>query len=536
MTRESGLTITKGTAVVLAAVFLATGAAASYLLMRPADSNGVAPEAMASGAAAEPPSAPAPPGSSPSAANTPLPDIVVSLTGEAVERAGIVVGPVSSGASAMDLRLPGVVEPNAYKQVAVTPLVAGRVTRVSAELGNRVRRGQTLAQIYSPQLAEAQTKYVSAKAMLEAHDQELQRTEKLVAIGAASRQELERIHAEHAAQTAAVQSARSQLDLLGVPASAIDTLTAGANVNATTHVPAPIDGIVTERTANVGLNIDQATALFTVVDLSTVWIVADVYERDFARVRVGNEATVTTRAYPGLLLRGRISYIDPQVNPETRTARIRVEVANPRGQFRLGMYADVAVTGLTGASAPVIPRSAVQNVGDRTVVYLADSKDSGKFTEREVRLGETSGEQLQVVSGVQSGDLVVTEGSFFLRAERDRLGLRPAAASAAARAPAPGSSAQSAGAPADVQSAKIDVNEGGFQPVKVALRAGIPARLTFVRTTDKTCGTEVVFPSLNIRRALPLNEPVLVEFTPANAGEIAFACGMNMFKGAVVVG
>jgi plastocyanin domain-containing protein len=88
---------------------------------------------------------------------------------------------------------------------------------------------------------------------------------------------------------------------------------------------------------------------------------------------------------------------------------------------------------------------------------------------------------------------------------------------------------------ANIQSAKILVNEQGFEPAKVTLRAGTPARLTFVRTTDKTCGTEVVFPSLNVKRALPLNEPVVIEFTPAKSGEVAFACGMNMFRGTVVV-
>jgi membrane fusion protein, heavy metal efflux system len=332
MTRGSGLTITRGAAALVAVALLVTGAAASYLLMRGADTKDTAAGTTASGAVAEPPSAPTSPGTSPRAANTPLPDVIVSLTAEAVERAGIVVAPVSSGEPATDIRLPGVVEANAYKQVTITPLVAGRVTRVSAELGDRVRRGQVLAQIYSPQLAEAQTRYVSATAMLAAHDRERQRTEKLVEIGAASRQELERIHAEHAAQTAAVQSARSQLELLGVTGSVIDALASGADVRALTNVPAPIDGNVTARTANVGLNVDQTTPLFTVVDLSTVWIVADVYERDFARVRVGNEATVTTTAYPGLSPRGRISYIDPQVNPQTRTARIRVEVPNLRGE------------------------------------------------------------------------------------------------------------------------------------------------------------------------------------------------------------
>jgi hypothetical protein len=163
---------------------------------------------------------------------------------------------------------------------------------------------------------------------------------------------------------------------------------------------------VTERGANVGLNVDTATKLFTVVDLSTVWVVADLYERDFSRVRVGSEVAITTSARPDVTLRGRVSYIDPQVSADTRTAKVRIEVPNTSGELRLGMYADVVVTGASGTSTPRIPRNAVQNVGDRTVVYLANPKDPGKFVEREVRLGQTSGEQVEVVSGVQPGDIV----------------------------------------------------------------------------------------------------------------------------------
>ncbi|HJR60446.1 MAG TPA: efflux RND transporter periplasmic adaptor subunit [Vicinamibacterales bacterium] len=513
----------KGAAALIGLALLLAGAGASYLLMRSTAGSGGQMGTVPTDAASGPPAQSAQPPTAPTAPSTgSLPDVVVSLTTEAIERAGIVVAPVATGTSAGEIRLPGIVEPNAYRQVAVTPLVSGRVTRVSAELGASVRRGQTLARIYSPELAEAQTKYVSARAMLDAHDRELRRTRKLVEIGAASRQELERIHAEHAAQTAAVQSARSQLELLGVAVSTVDALGSGSEVNATTRVPAPLDGIVTERTANVGLNVDPATRLFTLVDLSTVWIVADVYEKDFSRVRVGSDTIITTAAYPGLSLRGRVSYSDPQMNPETRTAKVRVEMPNPRGELRLGMYADVVVAGAPGVSVPVIPRSAVQNVGDRTVVYLVNPKQPGKFTEREVRLGQSSGEQVEVASGVQPGDIVVTQGSFFVRAERDRLGLRPATPTGTGRND-------------NVQTAKVMVTEQGFEPSKVALRAGTPARLTFLRTTDKTCGTEVVFPSLNIKRALPLNQSVQIEYTPATTGEIAFACGMNMLKGVVVV-
>ena len=514
MTSDTRVTMNRAAAALVAVALLVAGAGGTYLLMR-------------RGAAADPHLAegPSPSGAqqlqptaaSPATTNAPLPDVVVPLSQDAVQRAGIVMMPVASETSAAEIRLPGLVEPNAYRQVVVTPLVAGRLTKVGPALGDHVRQGQTMAEIYSPALAEAQTRYISAKAMLDAHDRELQRTQKLVEIGAASRQELERIHAEHAAQSAAVQGARSQLELLGLSASMLDSLTAGQSVTATTSVPAPIDGVVTERAGNVGLNVDPATKLFTVVDLSTVWVVANVYEKDFSRVRVGSEAVITTSADAGLKVRGRIAYIDPQVSAETRTARVRIEVPNPRGELRLGMYADVVVTGAPGASTPRIPRSAVQNVGDRTVVYLSSPKEPGKFIEREVRLGQPSGGDVEVTFGVQPGDVVVTEGSFFVRAERERLGLRPANDAPHA------------------QTAKVVVNEQGYEPAKVTLRAGSPARITFVRTTDKTCGTEVVFPSLNIKRALPLNEPVVIEFTPAKSGEIAFACGMNMLHGTVVV-
>lgn len=154
-----------------------------------------------------------------------------------------------------------------------------------------------------------------------AHERELRRTEKLVDIGAASRQELERLHAEHTARRADVESARSRLELLGLSAPTIANLAPGKEVAPLTMIPAPIAGAVTERTANIGLNVDTAAKLFTVVDLSTVWVVADLYEKDFSRVRAGSPATVTTKAYPDAVLRGRVSYIDPQVNPQTRRRR-----------------------------------------------------------------------------------------------------------------------------------------------------------------------------------------------------------------------
>lgn len=435
MNEQSSLVVSRGAAAVTVVAVLLIGAGGTYLLMRDRamapgqtmnrpDSNAARTAAVPAAGA---PSQAADKAGSPSSNKTPgesLSDIVVPLTKDAVERAGIVVTSVTSQVATGELRLPGVVEPNAYRQVSVTPLVGGRLIRVSAQLGDRVRRGASLAHVYSPELAEARTKYVSTHAMLEAHDRELQRTQKLVEIGAASRQELERIHAEHAAQTAEVESARSRLQLLGAVESESEGVSLDQDVSATISVPAPIEGVITERLANVGLNVDPSTKLFTVVDLSTVWVIADLYEKDFQRVRQGARATITTTAYPDLVVEGQIRYIDPQVSAETRTAKLRAEVPNARGDLRLGMYADVVIATAGTASVVTIPRGAVQTVGSHQVVYLPHPSEPSKFIERQVQLGQSAGELVEVVSGLKLGDAVVSEGSFVVRAEAERLGIR----------------------------------------------------------------------------------------------------------------
>ena len=393
--------------------------------------------------------------------------------------------------------------------------------------------GETLAEIYSPELAEAHTRYASAVARLRAHDQELQRTQQLVRIGAASQQELDGVHAEHAAQTAEVQSARSRLTLLGVPAAALERRSEERPLETTSHVPAPIAGVVTERAANVGLNVDPAMMLFKVVDLSHVWVVASVYEKDFGVLRIGAPALVRVAAYPALSLHGRISYIDPQVNPETRTARVRVEVPNTPGeQLRLGMYVDVEFSGEAASAVLVVPREAVQTIAQGTVVYKVDPAHEGEFIERPVTVGRAAGATIEVVNGLSPGDVIATRGTFFIRAERDRLGLGgPVPAASQTHAAAPASASPAAGA---VQEIAVRVTERGFEPATIRTRKGQAVRLTFTRTTDATCAKEVVVPTLKIRRVLPLDTQVTVEFTTQDQ-DVAFACGMNMLRGSILV-
>jgi len=345
---------------------------------------------------------------------------MVTLTPELVRRAGIVTGVAGTTVADVSLRLPGEVTADAYRSVSVTPLVAGRVTSVETELGDRVRAGEPMARVYSPGLAAAETALLSRRAELEAHHQQLARTGRLVEIGAASQQELDHISAEHTAMAARVEAASAELELLGLSPAGIDRLTDASAVSALADVPAPIDGIVLERRANVGLNVDPSMSLFTVVDLSAVWVLADLYERDFALVREGASATVTTAAYPDYRFDGRVSYVDPVVQRDTRTARLRVEVPNRDGRLRLGMYVDVSIAASSDAQVVVVPADAIQAIGARSVVYVPGAA-SGTYMERDVRPGRRWDDLVEIVSGLEAGEAVVLEGAFFLRAERERV-------------------------------------------------------------------------------------------------------------------
>jgi len=346
--------------------------------------------------------------------------VEVSLNPEAVQRAGIKTATARSETSTATLAVPGTVVSNAYGDTKVNALVGGIVRRVGVELGEAVSRGQDLAVIFSNDLAEAEMKYLSMQATLTADQLKLARTEQLAKIGAASRQELEEITATHHAHETEVAAARQRLLLLGLTTQQVGTLRDASQVVSEVVVTAPSDGLVILRNVNPGQVITAGQELFTVTDLRTVWVIGDLYEKDFASVRVGSEATVSVPAAPREALRGRVTYIDPRVDATTRTAKVRVEVPNPRSDLRLGMYVPVSFRSTAGEPRTLVPKAAVQMLGDRAVVYVPVPDGEGRFMERPVRLGSMSGDLVQVLEGVKPGERVVTEGSFLLRAEAAR--------------------------------------------------------------------------------------------------------------------
>lgn len=293
---------------------------------------------------------------------TPNADLQVELGPDDLKKAQIQTVHVSINETSITLRVPGIVNPDEYKEVHVTPLVGGVIRQVPAVLGDHVRRGQPMAVIFSSDLADAETGYLAMLAELEADHKKLERTENLLKLGAASQQEEEEVAASRAAHEAHVRAALEKLKLLGASDRQVAGLKQAEQVDANLSVPAPINGIVLTRSANPGLVTNMSQELFTVADLSTVWVMASINEKGFSAVHVGTTAVVTAPAYPGRVWKGRVVYIQPQVDPTTRTAQARIEVANPDESLRLDMYMDVAFMSASGKGLTV-PR--IGGAGDR---------------------------------------------------------------------------------------------------------------------------------------------------------------------------
>jgi RND family efflux transporter MFP subunit len=348
-------------------------------------------------------------------------DQTITVSPEVVQRAGIKIEPVGEQVStdtASSAVTTGIVQANAYRATPVVSLVGGIVRRVNAELGQTVSRGQTMAVVFSDELAQAESRYLTVQADLEEHHKHHARTTKLVEIGAASREELEQATTKLRSAESELASQRQRLLLLGLSPQRINSLRSSEQVSSEVSLPSPVSGTVIARSANPGEVIQADKEILRVADLSSVWVIGQVYEKDLARIKVGSGASITSEAYPGRVFRGQVSYVDPTLDQATRTAQVRIELANPGQTLKIGMYVNVAFATLGGAESTiaVVPANAVQNINNQQVVFVAVN-EANVFAMRPVRLGPEASGRYPVLEGVSVGDRIVTEGSFQLRAE-----------------------------------------------------------------------------------------------------------------------
>ncbi len=399
----------------------------------------------------------------------------VSLSAEALAVAKLEFAEVTARAGGGLLRVTGSVEVNQQQTQQATPLVSGRVERVYVALGDRVRVGQPLAIIASPQIAqmhgklhEAETKLALAqrelervqkvenraavlttKARLDEAEAALTRTRRLIEVGAGAGKDL--IAAETAYKTAKaeydfqnnialnkeLQEARAEVETSRVDVAHIrdEMKSLGAPVSEEEHsqhgddhkrdtsliaLRAPVSGTVTERLANAGAGIEPGKPLFTIANLSTVWVIANVPEAQVSRLRVGTAARISSATLGGDARTGRVTYIDPQLNEETRTAKVRIELANAGERLKGGMFVEVEfqVSGAEAAGEELsVPTAAIQRMGERAVVFIADENEPGHFKVREVELGGERNGYRVITGGVKAGERVVTKGSFTLKSQ-----------------------------------------------------------------------------------------------------------------------
>jgi cobalt-zinc-cadmium efflux system membrane fusion protein len=315
----------------------------------------------------------------------------------------------------------------------IGPVHEGRLMRLYAGQGSIVRKGQKLADLESADIDQAEADYLKALADSEnarrtsladvkfaqaTYDRTKMLYEKSITAGKnleAADHDLEMAKASAAsvvAQTrAALTSARRHLLILGLKDSEIDALANKSSLAAVFSLTSPISGIVIERNGTIGATVGSDANVFKIIDASRVWIDANVFEKDLERVRRGQEVKVSVPAFPGATFSGRVILVSSVVDPETRSVKVRTEVANPDGRLKPDMFANVQIITDLHRTAISIPQSAVLDDGGKSVVFV--SEGSG-YVKRGVNLGIQGNGRVEIIEGLQAGDKVVVKGNYLL--------------------------------------------------------------------------------------------------------------------------
>jgi len=299
--------------------------------------------------------------------------------------------------------------------------VMGRITSLAVREGQEIHRGDLIALVNSTGLSEAQLEFLKALSQRQLMQRAVDRAKVLLNAQVIGSAELQRRDAELAQATAELDASRDQLELLGMPAQAIDEVERTHNINSVSRIVAALDGTVLERKATQGQVVQPADTLCVIADLSSLWIVADVPEQNAGRLAVGQSVDAEITALSGTKLFGKLSFVSATVNPETRTVRARMDLSNPRRRFKPAMLATMTLRDQTERQQ-LVPTTAVVREDDQEHVFV--QLDDDTFVLRKVKLGEEFGHNRVLVEGVQAGERIVLDGAFHLNNERRRLLLR----------------------------------------------------------------------------------------------------------------
>ncbi|HXU61807.1 MAG TPA: efflux RND transporter periplasmic adaptor subunit [Polyangia bacterium] len=329
----------------------------------------------------------------------------------------IEVAPVSRTRMAGDLQLVGTVVFHEDHLAQVGPLVAGRVSRLVAGVGDHVKRGELIAEIESADVGQARAELVSSRARLAAAEANLRRESDLADRHISSERERELAQAQAATERANVRAAVMRLRAIGLSPADIEQAERH-DLGGLVPMRAPLDGTVIERKVTLGQAVERANDAFTIADTSVVWVTLDLYEKDLFGVRTGQPVEVSTESRPGETFRGKVGFIVPVIDPATRTAKVRLEFNNPKGLLQPGQLVTARIRGQSDdTSAPevlAVPRSAVEQVEGKTVVFVENGTG---FERRNVLVGRSAGDHVEIRGGLNPGERIATRGAFLLKSE-----------------------------------------------------------------------------------------------------------------------
>ncbi|HEV2388972.1 MAG TPA: efflux RND transporter periplasmic adaptor subunit [Candidatus Acidoferrales bacterium] len=308
------------------------------------------------------------------------------------------------------LRLPGAVNYNLFKTTPVITAVGGPVSRILVVPGEFVRRGQPLLYVRSPDFTQLRASFLKARNVFNLTDKNFARAQDLYSHHAIAERDLLQAESDRTQAQADLQAAEQSLRILGLTDAQIQSGTMSPEI----PVLAPIDGQVVERLAAPGQLLQAgATQCFTISDMSTVWVLVNVYQRDLPYVRVGEPVAIGTDAYPQVF-RGRISYLSPALDPNTRTLTARIVTDNPGLRLKNNMYVTAVVDAGSIPGALALPEAAVlRDSENHPFVYVAVANN--QFGRRLVDIGQQAPGLIQITSGLEPGDRVVASGSLFLQ-------------------------------------------------------------------------------------------------------------------------
>jgi cobalt-zinc-cadmium efflux system membrane fusion protein len=346
----------------------------------------------------------------------------VRLTPEAVRSARIQTQEVQRKPLSVGITAPARVSFTQRGVAQVAARVPGRLSSIEVNLGQRVKKGQVLAYLESPELGQARADYLSAATKSRVAEDNFRREKELFDKGITSEREMREAESTFVTAQAERNAVDGRLHALGLSDAEIAALR--GNEHYSTRLPAlsPLEGTVVEITGTVGQAVEATTALFTVGDLSTLWVLLDVAEVRVSEVKTGQRVDITLAALPGRRFQGQVEYIGDVINEKTRTVHVRVGVTNQDGALKPGMFAQAEIATDPGeeteAHRLVVPREAVQKLGARQVVFVPEG--AGTFKPVEVSTGFSSAKEVELVSGIEPGTSVVIQGAFILKSELSR--------------------------------------------------------------------------------------------------------------------